>query len=48
MLMELVMQLVSAADPGDREHAYRCLERVGVDRAAADLMAGEFYKEVQK
>lgn len=48
MLMELAMDLVTAADPHDKEMAYRKLERVGVDRRTADVMAAEFYngKEV--
>lgn len=45
MLMELVMDLVEAVDPQDKERAYRRLERVGVDRATADIMAAEFYKD---
>lgn len=45
MLMELVMELVTAADPQDKERAYRRLERFGVDRKTADTMAAEFYKD---
>ena len=45
MLMDLVMNLVMAVDKRDRERAYRALERVGVDRRTADVMAAEFYKE---
>lgn len=45
MLMELVMALVEAVDPKDKEKAYRNLEKVGVDRRTADVMAAEFYKE---
>ena len=45
MLGELVMDLLTAADPKDKERAYRRLEKVGVDRRTADLMAAEFYKE---
>lgn len=48
MLMELVMELVVAVDQKDKEKAYRRLEKVGVDRRTADVMAAEFYKEVQK
>ena len=44
-MMNLVMALVEAVDPQDKERAYRRLERVGVDRATADIMAAEFYKE---
>lgn len=45
MIMELVMNLVTAADPQDKERAYRRLERVGVDRKTADAMAAEFYND---
>ena len=48
MLMDLVMDLVEAVDPKDKERAYRRLEKVGVDRKTADIMAAEFYKEEQK
>lgn len=43
MLMDLVMELVTAADAPDKERAYRRLEKVGVDRRTADVMAAEFY-----
>lgn len=45
MLMDLIMDLVEAVDPKDKERAYRKLEKVGVDRRTADAMAAEFYKE---
>lgn len=45
MLMDLVMKLVEAVDPKDKEKAYRKLEKVGVDRRTADVMSAEFYKE---
>ncbi|MBR3972951.1 MAG: hypothetical protein IKJ99_03225 [Oscillospiraceae bacterium] len=48
MLMDLVMELVEAVDPKDKEKAYRKLEKVGVDRRTADVMAAEFYKEEKK
>lgn len=48
MLMDLVMALVEAVDPEDKEKAYRKLERVGVDRITADAMAAEFYEEEKK
>ncbi len=50
MLMELVMNLVIAVDPKEKERAYRKLEKVGVDRMTADIMAAEFCKdqEVEK
>lgn len=44
MIMELVMNLVQAVDPKEKELAYRRLERTGIDRETADLMAAEFYK----
>lgn len=48
MLGELVMDLLTAADPKDKERAYRRLEKVGVDRRTADLMVAEFYKEPRR
>lgn len=48
MLADLVMELVIAVDPKDKERAYRELEKVGVDRRTADVMAAEFYKEEKK
>lgn len=44
MLMDLMMNLLAAASPEDKEEAYKNLERVGVDRVTADMMAAEFYK----
>lgn len=46
MLMELVMDLVTAVELQDKERAYRRLERMGVDRKTANEMAAEFYKGV--
>lgn len=48
MLMDLVMALVTAGDQKEKERAYRNLEKVGVDRITADVMATEFYKEEKK
>lgn len=48
MLMDLIMNLVYASDPKDKEKAYRNLEKVGVDRISANLMAEEFYKEARE
>ena len=48
MLMDLVMELVEAVDPKDKEKAYSKLEKVGVDRRTADVMAAEFYEEEKK
>ena len=47
MLMDLVMALVQAVDPKEKERAYRNLEEVGVDRITANVMAAEFYKEAK-
>lgn len=47
MLFDLLMNLITAGDPEDREAAYRQLEKVGVDRMTADIMAAEFEKEAQ-
>ena len=48
MLMDLVMELVTATDPKDKERAYHKLEKAGVDIITADVMAAEFWKEGQK
>ena len=44
MLMDLVMNLVIASDKKEKEKAYRALEKVGVDRRTANVMAKEFYE----
>lgn len=48
MLQDLIMELVIAVTPKEKERAYRRLEKVGVDRISADVMAAEFYKEEKK
>ena len=48
MLMDLIMALVEAVVQKDKEKAYRRLEKGGVDRKTADIMAAEFYKEEHK
>jgi len=49
MLEDLVIALLIAGDKKEKERAYRNLERVGVDRATADVIAAEYYKpEVKK
>lgn len=48
MLMDLVMELVAATEAKEKEKIYRKLEKVGVDRRTADVMAAEFYKEEKK
>ncbi len=45
MLQDLIMELVIAVTPKAKERAYRNLERVGVDRITADIMAAEFNNE---
>ncbi len=47
MLSDLIMELVTATDNHDKERAYRRLERVGVDRISADVMALEFSGETK-
>lgn len=45
MLQDLIMELVIAVTPKEKERAYRRLERVGVDRITADVIVSEFNKE---
>lgn len=45
MLFDLIMDLLTAGDQKEKERAYRRLEKFGVDRRTADVMAAEFYKE---
>lgn len=47
MLSDLIMELVTATEKQDKERAYRRLERVGVDRISADVMAREFSEEMK-
>lgn len=42
MLQELLMDLVTAADPKEKEKVYRRLERIGVDRLTAKVLEKEF------
>lgn len=44
MLQDLIMELLTAADEGEKKEAYRRLERVGIDRKTADEMAAHYYK----
>ena len=44
MLFDLIMDLLTAGDQGEKERAYRRFERMGIDRMCADNMAEEFYK----
>lgn len=44
MLFDLIMDLLTAGDKKEKERAYRRLEKVGVDRMTADVLAAEFYK----
>jgi hypothetical protein len=48
MLQDLIMDLLTAGDEKDKERAYRRLERVGVDRKTADVMAAGYCKEERK
>lgn len=41
MLYDLLIDLICASTPQDKERAYKQLERVGVDRATANVMAAE-------
>lgn len=46
MLSDLIMELLECEhDPAEREKVYRKIEKAGVDRRTADLMAGEYRKE---
>ena len=42
MLIDFIMNLLEAVSPEDKEKAYRNLERIGVDRITADVIAAEF------
>lgn len=44
MIGELIFQLLTAGDDGERAKVYRKLERAGIDRQTADSMAAEYYK----
>ena len=39
MLYDLLVDLICASTPKDKERAYRQLERIGVDRATANALA---------
>ena len=41
MLYDLLIDLICASTPQDKERAYRNLERVGVDRATANILAAD-------
>lgn len=41
MLYDLLIDLICASTPHDKERAYKKLERVGVDRATANVLAAE-------
>ena len=47
MLQELIMELVTAADEGDRDDAYERMEQMGVDRKTADEMVSYFTEGVR-
>lgn len=44
MLLDLIMELLTAVDEDDKEEAYRKLEQVGIDRKTADDMAAHYYE----
>lgn len=43
MMCELIMDLLTFGDPKEKERIYRRLERIGVDRKTANMMATEIY-----
>jgi len=46
MLQETLMELVQADDPKIKEKLYRRLEKVGMDRMTAKILAKELRKEM--
>ena len=46
MMQEMIIDLLSVGDKKEKEKVYRRLERIGVDRVAADKMASELYKSL--
>lgn len=44
MLEDLIIALLIASNKREKERAYRNLERVGVDRVTADVIAAEYYQ----
>ncbi len=45
MMQDMIFDLLTAGDKKEKEKVYRRLERIGVDRTAADNMAAEFYRK---
>lgn len=45
MLSDMIAALITAETEKERETAYRNLEKVGVDRMTADLLAREMLDE---
>ena len=45
MLSDLIYDLIQADDANEKEKAYRRLERVGVDRITADIVASKVKEE---
>lgn len=41
MLYDLLVDLICASTPKDKERVYRQLERIGVDRATANALAAD-------
>lgn len=44
MLGDLIIGLLIAGDEEEKELAYLNLERIGVDRVTADMIAAEYYR----
>jgi hypothetical protein len=45
MLSDMIADLITAKTEKERETAYKNLEKVGVDRMTADLLAREMLEE---
>lgn len=43
MLSDLIIELLEATDPKEKEKVYRKLEKVGVDRMTADYISSQYY-----
>ena len=47
-LEDMISDIINAANAKEREKAYRILERVGMDRYTANVLAKELYKTLKK
>lgn len=47
MLYELIKAVLTARTPQEREKAYRKLQKLGIDRLTANVLAAEMRKEVR-